>query len=370
MNYNILYYSDLTQQQWDNYVIQVPEASYLHSWSWLNYLTKFTAVQQHLSCIFVDHKNNPVAIIPLAISQVEQYSELSFAGTPVGTPALNNIKPSHRRTKLDEIFSLIDEQIAKYQLQKISMQQHPLTIAKCANDPLADHNTFALMQYHLFPHINNTSIIDLQLDLETLTTNISKFHRKNIRKALKADLNIKVYNPTNNAAAIKDHMQLAQQMHLQAAGRATRPQATWDAMYTAILNNNASLFVAFIDATPVSFLFCGEFATMAFGWSQANVKEYEEQLPTRHALEWEAVLYYKKHNFHYYEIGERFYHDQPLYQPSEKEINISIFKERYGGFMLPKIMWYGYPEQNLLQQEISNKYNQFLSQYKFLPVEK
>ena len=74
---------------------------------------------------------------------------------------------------------------------------------------------------------------------------------------------------------------------------------------------------------------------MAFGWSQVNVDQYEKEYSPRHFLEWQAILHYKKRGFTWYEIGERYY--GPQY--TEKEISISVFKERYGGLQLPKIHW-------------------------------
>ena len=55
----------------------------------------------------------------------------------------------------------------------------------------------------------------------------------------------------------------------------------------------------------------------------------------RHLLEWKTILYYKKLNFEFYEIGERFYFDSKS-KISKKQINISEFKEKYGSDNFPK----------------------------------
>jgi len=63
-------------------------------------------------------------------------------------------------------------------------------------------------------------------------------------------------------------------------------------------------------------------------------------------------LHYKNRGFGYYEVGERYYCPQPLYAPSAKEMTISQFKERYGGFMLPKINWRGYYDKERMGREL------------------
>jgi len=143
----------------------------------------------------------------------------------------------------------------------------------------------------------------------------------------------------------------------------TRPQTTWEDMYELIKSQEASLFVAFLNEKPASFLYCGEFGSMAFGWSQANIKELENKIPVRHALEWEAILNYKSRNFKYYEIGERYFGPQLFKQPSIKELSIGTFKERYGGLLLPKISWRGYWDKEFLKQELSQSFHSLINLY-------
>jgi hypothetical protein len=130
-------------------------------------------------------------------------------------------------------------------------------------------------------------------------------------------------------------------------------------MYDSLSTGDASLFIAFIENTPISYLFCGEFELMAFGWSQVNDDAYELEYSPRHLLEWSAMMFYKKINFKYYEVGERYYGAQLFHTPSEKEISISVFKERFGGILLPKIKWTGYLDQGLLKDDYDKGLNEF-----------
>jgi len=156
-----------------------------------------------------------------------------------------------------------------------------------------------------------------------------------------------------------------QGVHLEAAGRKTRPQATWDAMKDALIAGMASLFVEYTESNqPISYLFCGEFRKSAFGWSQANVPEYGKKISPRHLLEWKAIQYYKQNGFSFYEIGEVFYSRQLFSSPTEKEKSISVFKERYGGDLFPKITWEGFIREEIKQKLLRDEFVKFEQELK------
>nr|NQU89517.1 GNAT family N-acetyltransferase [Bacteroidota bacterium] len=209
-------------------------------------------------------------------------------------------------------------------------------------------------------NINNTIIIDLECDEETLLNNISKYQRRHIKRGAKKGISVKAFNRDYNYAQLEELFHQYQHVHYQAAGRITRSQGTWDAMYEAAVSGKGSLFVSYMGNTPISYLYCGEFSCMAFGFSQANVELYEKEFSPRHLLEWEAIRYYKKKGFKYYEIGERFYGPGLFKIPSDKEISISVMKERYGGFFLPKITWIGYHDEAFMKDDLMDRMGELI----------
>ena len=108
-------------------------------------------------------------------------------------------------------------------------------------------------------------------------------------------------------------------------------------MLKKIYDNEADLFYLSLDNKNISYLYCSRLLDFAWGWSQVNLKEYENISP-RHSLEWNAMKYYKNNKFYFYEIGERFY-PQEKFKPTEKEISISEFKEKYGSDKYPKAIF-------------------------------
>lgn len=213
----------------------------------------------------------------------------------------------------------------------------------------------------MFYNVENTIVMDMSLSEERLLNNMGKYQRRHIKKGKQSGIEVKVYNSECNERFLRDYFRKFQEAHFIAAGVATRPQATWDDMCSFAHTGGASLFIAFIEDTPISYLYCGEFNSMAFGWTQVNVKEYEKQYSPRHLLEWEAVLYYKMHGFRFYEVGERYSVPQLFYIPTEKEISISDFKERYGGILMPKIYWTGYFDLDFMRGELAGRFDKLIN---------
>jgi len=158
-----------------------------------------------------------------------------------------------------------------------------------------------------------------------------------------------------------------QAAHLAAAGRLTRPVATFDRMREALVEGHAALFVAVVSDTPASFLYCGEHDRMAYGFSQANVEEYERVYSPRHLLEWEAMCAYQARGFLYYEVGTRWYGPQLHKVPTPKELGIAEFKERYGGDLWPELWFETFFDSVLASEALSGRLARYLEAEPFAP---
>lgn len=364
MNYKTVLFKDIDKITWDNYVSQIKGVNYYHSWHWLNCISKFSQVKKNESLVLFDEDNKLIGICPFAISFLEENNiyTISFGYFPCPMPVIAEMNSSSRRKILDDIFSIYKSNIKKYNIKKIIMAWHPLNsfILGTENSSLSHQYSFELLRYGMHYHVNNTLVIDLNLGEKDLISNLSKYHYRHIKRGVKKGIKVEVYNNKNNTEFLRDRFNRFQKAHFIAAGRMTRPQETWDAMYESLSDGKASLFLALVEDTPISYLYCGEFLSMAFGYSQVNIKEYEKKYSPRHILEWEAILYYKKkRKFKYYEIGERYFGPQFFHLPTDKEISISILKERYGGILLPKITWTGYCDKKFMMDDLDRHIKEF-----------
>ena len=361
MKYNIVYYKDIQKSDWDAYVKQMPDAGHQHSWSVINYFSKFSNVKENLSFAYLDEDKSVLAICPLAVSynQTGMYFEMSFGGNPCAVPLIADTRPSVRRKILDELFNQILSFSQQFDVIKISMIWDPLVKHFCS-DHSFHRNNFELLRYQMHYYVENVIVVCLDVPEEILVTNMYGDRKRNIKKTEKKGVTIEVFNASNNYTEAKKYFDLFQAAHFKSAGRMTRPQETWDAMFDCLSAGDASLFIVFVGEIPISYLYCGEFESMAFSWSQVNDDEYESEYSPRHLLEWKAMMFYKKHNFKHYEIGERYFGTQFLYTATEKEISISAFKEKFGGRMFPKIRWTGYLDHQLLKDDYQKRLEKLL----------
>lgn len=356
-------YKNIDKSVWNDWISNIPEASYYHTWSWINFVSQFAHVKENTSFVLLDEKGKIVAACPLAVSFLKQEGAnvFTFGGHPCGVPALVDLSPSLHRKVLDKIFNIFAVYAEKYQIKKINLAQHPLNFFSCADiNAFSNRNSFELLRYNLLYQVENTIVINLKLSEKELISQISRYHYRHITRSRKTGVSVRVFNKNNNFTECKNYFDDFQQAHFTSSGKLTRPQITWDVMYDNIQQGEASLFVAFFENQAVSYLYCGEFSLMAFGWSQVNIEKFEEKLSPRHLLEWEAIMFYKKKGFRYYEIGERYFAPQLLRVPTAKEISISIFKERYGGILLPKINWVGYYDLAYMENICRKQLNNFL----------
>ncbi|MBF0522445.1 MAG: GNAT family N-acetyltransferase [Candidatus Omnitrophica bacterium] len=361
MEFKIIPFKEVDRQTWDGWCLENEQTSYYHSWYWITYCLKFPRIKEdHTFALLHLETRKVIGLCPLAVSFNERknYNELSYSGIPLGSPAVMHLRPSLRRKVMKVIFSRIGELVKVHNVKFIQMATHSLNRSACSGEELSHRYSFEFARYGMLPFVNNTSVIDLHEPEEKLLENISKYHRRNIHRASAAGITIKVFNKATNLDELKDLFYRYEDLHIQVAGRITRPQETWDVMFEAAQEGFATLFVAFKDGQAISYLYCGEFHRMAFGWSQANVEDYEEFSP-RHLLEWEAIRYYKNAGFRFYELGEIYYHPQFLYVPTDKEKSISTFKERCGGFLLPKTFWHCYMDGQQMKAEVAGHMERF-----------
>lgn len=355
MEFKVALHRETSREQWDEWVGQIDDATYHHSWSWIRYSELFRADSSHDSFILLENERKAVAVGPLGLT-LDSHSgkkELSLNGSPLGAPAVLATKPSIRRQILDVVFARIRQYAVENGASRVRMQSHPLSQGFSSGRVCCAQNAFELQKFELIADVRNTLVMDLALPREALEENLSKYHRRHIRGGAKEGIRVRAFAKDESLDEPRKNFEQFQRAHFLSARRMTRPQATWDAMLETAEQGDATLFVAFLGDTAMSYLFCGEFRGMSFGWSQVNLEQYEREHSPRHVLEWEAILHYKERGTRYYDVGERFSEPQWTYQPSPKELTISQFKERYGGMMLPKIQWVGYLDRSVLKADLS-----------------
>jgi len=330
MDYQIIEFKSITEKTWNNKIENMEGHLQLVTANSIKYYSAFDKIENKSFLMEIDKE--PVAAVPLAINKLSKEKFFGFNYKFCPAPVFKkNIKPSMRRKILNTLIEHIS-QINK-NIKKLNFFNHPVLVNK--KSEINSKNQFELLKYSDKYSIVNTLIVDLQLSENDLINNLSKYHKRNIFKS-KDKLKFNIYN-SENIPLLKKKFNKFRNIHYKSAGRFTRPNKTWELMLNDLEKNKAILFSVSILDRDISFLHCGNHLDYAWGWSQANDDEFEKKYMPRHVLEWLTILYFKKKNFKYYELGEHYSNINQ--KVKKKEISISEFKEKYGSSIYPKVFF-------------------------------
>jgi len=333
MEFKIKEFNNFNKSSWDDLLNQLEGPLQNCSWNNLSYYSAYKGISNISFAVFSE--NRIIALIPMARNLSKEQISFSFGNNLIFCPIFSpKIKSSNRKKIYKFLFDYIK---TKYKIRKkeINFQVSPVFFEKDKLN-ISSKNQFELLEHSKSYIVHNTLIINLSEKEDQLLLNMSKYHRKNINKTSKIKkLSFKVLNFKNKKIEIEKRFKEFKNFHLISAGRITRPPKTWKIMLKKIYDGEANLFFLTLNNKNISYLYCSTFRNFAWGWSQVNKKKYENISP-RHFLEWNAIKYYKRRKFDFYEIGERFF-KQNKFNPTKKEITISEFKEKYGSDKYPKV---------------------------------
>lgn len=120
------------------------------------------------------------------------------------------------------------------------------------------------------------------------------------------------------------------QLHCLAAGRKTRPNHTWHLQYEMVYHDEAFVILGELDGELVT---AGMFPYSSrycyYGVSASKREMYDK--PLSHSMIWSAILYAKKQGCNLFEMGILSYPNQEGTLPTQKDMDISTFKNGFGG---------------------------------------
>ena len=358
----------INEKSWERHLANFPLSNFLHSYKWMKYISEFDNVVSNDSFFLLDSEEEVVAFCPLIVYSLSYGSSefLSIGSNSqytLGFPLVKSKTSSLRKKIFNYIFDYYHSFALKSGIKVMETVSHPLTKSFCNRGSNNMDRFFEPIKYKSFDRVTNTSILDLSNSIEFLERNLGKYHRRHIRRTEKKGVKFEVIDCKTEEEIIEKSFKNFQEAHYISAGKSTRPQRTWDIMKEMLIEDKAVLFVAKIKNIVVSYLLCGKFRNMSWGWSQVNVEEYEKEYSPRHFLEWKAILYLKEIGYQFYEIGDIVYWPSPFYFPSKKEISISMFKERYGASLLPKVYWTLFFDKDLGLEISTQKTSKFLNSF-------
>ena len=306
--------------KWDKFCYESDECWYWHTKGWMDYNIEYNNVKDSeiLSFYIEDGKGEILAICPL----IREGTKLSFSGSYGPNPALRNtlsdkISKNLRRDIFTEINSIASEREIKECLMSIS------TLTR---KNLSKFTYNFLMKYGFENVSLNTQILNLNKDERILWSEIKKSHRNEIKKGnslfnfiylLPLAKNENLFNTFKN-------------LHLLAAGRKTRSDVTWNFNRKVLEEGNAVIVYAYKDDIPIGGIYCLLYKNSAYYGISANHPDYDEY-PISHSIQWQLIKWLRNNRYKYFELGFQHFSKQPYDNPSQKEIDISLFKRHFGG---------------------------------------
>lgn len=323
-------------EDWDKFCLQNDDAWFWHTTEWLYYTQNYRPdlKSKNLSFLLINN-HKVIGICPLFLETTkigdEETKELSFGGSPTPMPALeNDLSESNREKRYKLIFENIDKLSQEYQASRVTIRASPLSPSYIQSN-YSQNNI--LMKYGYIPISLNTQIIDLTKNQATLWADIRHGHAYDINRGMKY-IQATAFDKNN---LTKDVYTQYQQLHHKAAGRVTRPQITFDLMYSWILQGYATLFAATINKQYVGFSYVYTYKSAAYYGSACNDPDCSQE-PIGHVLQWKTIQCLKDQGFKFYEIGWQNYASLPYCITSQKEVAISTFKRGFGGFSVPQFI--------------------------------
>ncbi len=360
MTFEIIALTKENYKEWDDFCLESDDAWIGHTTDNLEYTIAYRpALKTKNLSFFVCAGGKIKAAVPLTLEIYEEDGkrafEFSFGGGAVPAPAFANnltgIKKDRpeKETIYEFIFNEIDQLAKRYGVRRAFFTLNPLSPSFLGQASPFNY----LLKFGYIDVSLNVRIVDLQKPEAQLWDELRRNHRRNIRKG--ENFKINFYTSEN---ITKDIFYAYKEMHHKAAGRKTRPDITFELMYEQLKKDIGFLVEVEFEGKQIGFEFYSIYKNRAEGFSAANDPDYE-YLPIRHRLEWEAMLWMKKHGVVFYNTGCQQYHILPYDFPDKKQLDISHFKKGFGGTEAPLFMGERYYDKDYFlktYQERINKY--------------
>ena len=322
---------------WDQFCLENSEAWFWHTSHWIEYTLHYRPDLRPQSRSFICLlRDRVVAICPLIL---ESYAatpmvsaEFSFGGDATPMPALaDDLSDADRKMVSQAVFGRVDALARELKVGRVSFRAAPVS-PHFWNLPQPQENP--LMKLGFQDISLATQVIDLSPDETQLLRDMRKGHRADITRAAKLLDAFVLDKDTITRKSFESYRML----HHKAAGRVTRPLATFEMMFQWIQQGTAVLCCAKLGALDVGFALVSVYKDAAYYSSSCEDPEHNF-LPIGHILQWKVMQWLKTHGIRRYEIGMQPFPGQSHTLVSDKELRIAFFKRGFGGMAVP--FWRG-----------------------------
>ena len=171
-----------------------------------------------------------------------------------------------------------------------------------------------------------TQIINLSVSEADLHCQVRKSYKSLINWG-KRELSLRVIDSETVAP---EDIERFRKLHIQAAGRETRSQNTWDLQYEMVRHKEAFCVFGELGGELVTAALFPCSPGYCFYGVSASKKDLSDK-PLSHAVIWHSIIHAKETGCSFIDLGDQYYPNQCCPLPGEKELSISSFKHGFGG---------------------------------------
>lgn len=338
---------------WDDFCLESDDAWFWHTSDWLEYnLAYKPEFRSRLRSFYILKDKKIAAVCPLILNDVDGVKEYSLGGVHGPAPALANHLAKKEKEKIQKIvFARIDELAAKDGVKIIKMKI-PVLTKNYLESPRQNFNF--LEKFGYFNSSINSQVIEIFRPLEELRSDLRHGHDYDISRAAKL-LEAEIFDRDNISEEV---FKKYQAMHKKAAGRATRPQSTFELTRQWIKEGKGFLVAAKRQGRYLGFAYFLFYKGNAFYASACNDPE-AGNLPVAHFIHWSAISWMKNNGCKFYEIGWSVFYSGISDYSTPKRISIGKFERGFGGLLVPLFMGEKYFDRRLFLETCRQKLETF-----------
>lgn len=329
---------------WQEMERESPNVSwrYLHRWRQYKLIHGREGREADLSFVVFEN-GRPVALCPLFLEVGGGVRQFTYVGGFQEGPLLRvDLEAKFRKKVEAACYAKIDE----------LARQRGVAKAMVLLDPLAeDYRYNVLTEYGYLDASVCTAIVDLALDEKRLWADVRKSFKSLVHRG-KEKFGITAMDW--RSASFEVH-EAYRRMHRKAAGRATRPQETFDLQFEMLKDDHAMLLRLREGDRDVGFSYFFHSHGGIFYASAADDPDYASEVPLQHVVIWSAMEYYRARPMRRFELGCQQFGPQVFDQPSKKDMDISFFKRGFGGAFRSVYRGVRYYDRDVMRRELAER---------------
>jgi hypothetical protein len=263
-------------------------------------------------------QGRPAALVPCSLGP----GLLDWFGMPIRVFLAHDLSTHQQNTALNAALNYLFDIVEREGVLHIILRQSQSSSQTILEQWCLDHGFSRRFRY--------TAVMDLSLDEAAMRRSLRQSAKPQVNWGKKS-LRIDFLNKQNPEPSLFKHYR---DFHLAIAGRITRPEASWVAMYDWIIRGRGEIIFGYLGERLVSAAMTVDGDTVAY-YASAVYDRSLFDMPLAHWPLWLSILRAKERGMLFYEIG-----DIPKQgEASPKEVNIGFFKRGFASEIQEWSLW-------------------------------